>query len=505
MTSRLLPALALLLVACPPKTPVSTAPAEIPAPVAPAPVEQPAATAVAPAAPAIPVAEPTPATPGPDASAPVEGAVGGDSRRRFEDAVAMLTTGDPGKARSAIDVLKPLAGEYPDAAVIHYNLGVAYQVSGQTADARNAWTRATMADAKFAKAWLNLAALSAREGRADQALVSLQTGLRSSPENVDLRVATIAILREMRRYDEAIQEARSALAINSKAIPIYNNLALVYLDTAQLDLARFILQKALADIEGAKGNAQLHAVLGQIFYRQGQNGDAILSFKKALELDPFQLSALQFLAQYYLDNRSYADALPLLERATAAVPRDAGIKINLGIAYRGVGRFEEARKSYEDALLLDPRNPEPHRNLAVLYGDYMKAYDAAVESVEAYRKAGGGKPEELDAWVAAIRKEQKKVEDRRKRDEERKRKEAEAAAKPPEDQPAAPQAPSGLFAPDPGTEPAGAPAPDPVVPAAPPPDPVVPAAPVVVPAAPEPATTPQPAPAEPDPWNGGGG
>lgn len=470
MTARLLPALALLLAACP--KPAATTATAAGAPAAEVPAAPPAEPA--PAAPASDPASPegaavAPATIAEPSSTATELGIPGDARRRFEDAVAMLTTGDAGRARHAVDILKTLAADYPDKAIVQYNLGLAHHLAGQTNEARAAWTRCTQVDATFAKAWLNLGVLSAREGRPDVALASFQAGIRGAPDNLDLRVATIGVLREMRRHDEALREAKAALAINAKAIAVYNHLALVYLDTNQLDLAKFILQKALADIDGAKGNAQVHAVLGEVYNRQGYGGDAIASFKKALELDPFQISALQYLANYHLDNRNFADAVPLLERATGIAPQDAGIKISLGIAYRGEGRLEDAKHAYQEALRLNPKDPEPHRNLAVLYGDYMKAYDAAVQAIEDYRKAGGGKAEELDAWVASIRKEQKKIEDRKRRDEERKRKEEEArraaetagqAAQPgTEAQPdgaAAPAQPAPAPAP---AQPAGAPAP----------------------------------------------
>ncbi|MDP2317275.1 MAG: tetratricopeptide repeat protein [Pseudomonadota bacterium] len=471
MTSRL--ALLALLVGCVPKAGTTTAavsatPTPVEAAPAPAPVD-------APVTPASPVGATDPAA---LTGAAVEPPSAAESRpravaRQVNEAAAMLTTGDQSRAQRALEVLQAQVTENPDVAAIHYNIGVAHQILGQEAEARRAWTRATEVDPTFAKAWLNLGVISMSAGRTDLALASFQAGSRYAPDSVDLRVATISGLRQLRRFDEAIAEAKAALGINSKAIPVYNELALVYLDTKQFDLARFTLQKAQNDIDGAKGNARLYAVLGEVYYRLDYSGDAVQSFQKALELDPYQLPALLYLAGYHMDNRSWTDATPLLERAAKIVPKDGGVQLNLGISYRGEGRFEDAKKAYLEALRLSPSNPEPHRNLGVLYGDYMKAYDAALQSIEDYRRAGGKPADEIDAWVASIKKEQKKVEDKRRRDDERlkreqdeRKKEDEAAIVPaapaPDQTPVTPPAPGQPApVPAPSPDPGGAPAPTP--------------------------------------------
>ncbi len=350
-------------------------------------------------------------------------------QREMEDVATLLAAPNQNNVQTALGRLESMANTHPNSAVVFYNLGLSYYHLGRRSDARQAWRKSAQLDPKMVKAWLNLGSMSLQDKDAAGALEIYQTGLRSSPNDVSLRVGAIAALRELKRYDEAIAQAKAALYINSNSVDVYNNLAHVYLDTNQVDLATFVLTKALASVPGADASANLHALMGEVFYRRGLRADAVLSYEKSLQLDPNQLSALLFQASYFLDNRAYADALPLLERAVALSPNHTGARINLGIAFRGLGRYEDAKRVYEEALAVDPLNPEPHRNLAVLYGDYMKAYDAAVDAIEKYRRAGGGPAAELDEWVASIRKEQKKIADKKKRDEDRSRKEAERAAR----------------------------------------------------------------------------
>lgn len=461
--------LTLLLAGCvPPKTTTTTAPVDTYVP--PAPTEP---------APATPTATTIPGEPAPS---PVEAAANVERtqlKRQLDDVTALLTTKNEASAKSAIEQLTALQAQHADVAAIPYNIGVARIIIGDETEARRSWLRATEIDPSFGKAWLNLAALAARRGQLDVALANVQTGVKYAPKDMDLRVSEISILRQLKRTTEAIASAKSALQINSKALAVYTALSEVYLDTNQVDLAKFVLDKAVQSVDGAENNARVHADLGEVYRRQGYNVDALQAFQKALALDPNQVSALGFLSKYYLENHDWSSAAIPLERLVALQPDAAGPRISLGIAYRGLGRFEDARKLYEDARRLEPSNPEPLRNLAVLYGDYLKDYPTALQYIDQYRSAGGGPATELDAWVTAIKKDQEKAEKRKKREEEeRKKKEAEAAAPPP------------------APEPTPAPAPEP----APTPAPEAPPAP-----APEPAPAPTPEPAPDNPWGSGGG
>jgi len=517
----------LLALGCTPK-PVEPVPPPTSEPTVPVTAAPPVAVQIAPAPTSAPTAEPSTAGTPPGE---VTGAWGAPAAsgpdQAISDAAAMLTTQDAGRARAALDLLKPLSSQHPDRVEIPYNIGLAHHLLGDDTEARRAWLRATEVEPAFAKAWLNLGALSARRGQMEAALSTFQAGIRQAPKDVSLRVAAIEAHRALKRYPEAEAEAKAALLVGSRAIEIYNALTGVYLESGKLDLACFMSLKAQEVIQGAERNAELQANLGQIHLRNGFPGDALAAFGKALELDPNQPAALGFLSSYYLDNRNYKDAIPLLERQMAQFPDKAGPRISLGIAYRGEGRFEDAIRMYNEALKLDPGNPEPHRNLAVLYGDYMKSWDTAVAEIEAYRRGGGGPAAELDAWSAqllkdkekALKRQRKEEDARRKDEEERRQKEAEAAAAatPPAPEPAPAPPPEGTPAPAPELAPAPAPEGVPASEGAPAPD-VAPApAPEGAPApAPAPEGTPSGAPAptpapespppsggsEPSPWGG---
>ncbi|MCK6506611.1 tetratricopeptide repeat protein [Myxococcota bacterium] len=373
-------------------------------------------------------AEAAPASPMLPSEAPEE-----RLQRVMAASVETLKLGDPTRAPQVIEDLKALTSMAPDAAEIPYNIGIAYELLGDDTNARKAYLRATDVDPSLGAAWLNLGAMAEERGEYDRALQSYEAGLRHDPENGDLVVGVIGALRRQGRYAQAVTEAKRALGQNANNVNIYNNLGLVYLAQGQTELASFVYQKALNSVEGASNNAYLHANLGKVYLARDEDYLAQQELEQALRLDPRMVPAMVDLAQLHMDDRNWSDAATLLERARTESPSDAAILINLGICYRGLGRLEEAQALYQQALELDPRNADPYLNMAVLQGDYMRAYDAALASIDRYVAAGGQNRALADTWRAELTdakgKYEKELERKRKREErEAKRKAEEAGA-----------------------------------------------------------------------------
>jgi tetratricopeptide (TPR) repeat protein/TolA-binding protein len=227
-----------------------------------------------------------------------------------------------------------------------------------------------------------------------------------------VKIAVIDALREQNRFDEAIDEAKAALKVSANDMDAYINMGLVYMDQGKYDLATFVFQKALVSIPVAANNAPLYCNLGWIQYLKGDEYNALLNMKRATELDDRLLPALVYQAHMYLDDRNYEDMVPLLERAKEQSPGNYGVLMNLGIAYRGVGRFAEAEDAFKRALKLEPKNPDPYFNLGILYGDFAiddqgaKRYDDAIKAYESYIKRGGSKKDLVAEYIEKVKEDQ---------------------------------------------------------------------------------------------------
>lgn len=348
--------------------------------------------------------------------------------RVLREASEAVASGDAARLRKSVEDLKAASAMAPDRAEIPYNVGVVYEAMGDDTNARKSYLRATDVDPTLGEAWLNLGAMAEEQGDYARALQGYEAGLRYAPEHPGLVVGVIGVLRKQGKYAQAVERAKQALGQNSNNIDAYNNLGLVYLDQGQVDLASFVYQKALNSIEGADQNAMLHCNLGRVYLARDQAFLARQELQRALDLDPKLVAAMMFLADLHLDDRNWTDAAAMLERARVIEPQNTAILVNLGIAYRGLGRFEEAQSLYQQALDLDPGNPDPYLNLAVLQGDHMRAYDAALASIDRYLAAGGARTALAEQWrteLAASKDKYERELDRKRKREEREKQRAE--------------------------------------------------------------------------------
>jgi tetratricopeptide (TPR) repeat protein len=385
-----------------------------------------------------PAAEQGPIADGPAADAGEEaGVVDGAStpesaeqpmHEAVNEAVALLAAdADAASIQRAVGMLERAVDRDPRNAYARLNLGVARHRAGDLDGAMREYQAAVGQDAKVGRAWLHMGLIQLDNGRLDAAESNFLSGIRNDPDEPALRVALIDLLREAGRREEAVIVSKEALKLHANSVDIYNSLGLTYLAQDQLLLARFVYQKALIGIAGAEQNAQLHLNMGWTYYLEDNPGRAVLEFEKALELDPWLVPALVKLSRVHMDNRNYVDTVPLLERAAERAPDDSGVAMELGIAYRGTGRFNEAERQYRKVLKLSPNDPSPWLNLGILFGDYTKDYNASLEAFDTYLSEGGTLLDQVADYQKLVKREQKRVERQKQADTERAEREAQRA------------------------------------------------------------------------------
>ena len=100
--------------------------------------------------------------------------------------------------------------------------------------------------------------------------------------------------------------------------------------------------------------------------------------------------------------------------AVAAVPAsaaDPAVEANLaraavlnrlGISYRRLGRFDDARAAYEQAIAADPGSADAECNLAILLDLYLDEPAAALPHYERYQALAGEDDKRAAAWIAEL-------------------------------------------------------------------------------------------------------
>ncbi len=110
-------------------------------------------------------------------------------------------------------------------------------------------------------------------------------------------------------------------------------------------------------------NADVHAALGLLYKETGNYGRSVDSFRRALELAPYDTDALRGLAETLTATGAFEDAEATVLRAIAVEPSYWENYHALANARYQAGRFDDAVAAYQDALALAPNESRVLNNL----------------------------------------------------------------------------------------------------------------------------------------------
>lgn len=127
-------------------------------------------------------------------------------------------------------------------------------------------------------------------------------------------------------------------------------------------------------------DAMLPAGRAQLAILLADEAEAKDALDKALKLDPDNPNALNARATYKMgvayDRKGAVDDLL---HATAVAPGDSDAWNTLGLAHSDRDDNRKAEEAFKKAIELDPLDPLPHANLAILYLDEMRMEEAKRE------------------------------------------------------------------------------------------------------------------------------
>ena len=159
---------------------------------------------------------------------------------------------------------------------------------------------------------------------------------------------------------------------------------------------------ALSAILGSSGNCQVRRTTSpsvQTEYKRGvslfaqQRLDAArTAFTKVLAASPHDVPTLTYLGIIALREQQYADAVAPLEEVAHLQPASSDAHINLGNAYEGLKRYDDAKHQFTLAASLNPRSISALYNLGGVY----YATKQFAQAVSTYRKAALLAPNDTD-------------------------------------------------------------------------------------------------------------
>jgi tetratricopeptide (TPR) repeat protein/DNA-binding beta-propeller fold protein YncE len=180
-----------------------------------------------------------------------------------------------------------------------------------------------------------LAELEVRAGRHAAALPRLEKAVALQPNDPELRLVLARTYAHVERWHDAANAAREAQRLMPKSVD--------------------------ALVLGAEAA-----------YRQGKNGEAIETLKRAVALDPESYEVNFKLGRSYADNNLYSDAQSHLERAARLNDRSDAPHLVLAQMYANQRSYDAAINSLTLAVALNPSDAN-RRELDAAYDRKKKA------------------------------------------------------------------------------------------------------------------------------------
>lgn len=303
-------------------------------------------------------------------------------------------------AKDAVQAFRTVLHDQPELATVHYLLGQAYQLTGETNLAKESFERAVVLYPNQVEAKRSLAVLESKSGRYQQARARLDELLKQRPDDVaaldmlmtlDLmtknwpgaeRTLTqlrqisgenaVALLAEGRFY-EAQHRLIDAGKAYERAIASAPNepeplLALLKVEVAQKHTAR--ARARLEHLLAARSDHPFaHGLLGEVLSIAGEREAAAREYDEAVRLNPRWMTPWLNWATLALSEKQPAVAVHIVEDGLKVNPESEELYMLLASAHGAQGQVDGAMAAYESVLRLNPRNVLAANNLAVLLVD----------------------------------------------------------------------------------------------------------------------------------------
>jgi tetratricopeptide (TPR) repeat protein len=351
---------------------------------------------------------------------------------RLARAELLRDSKDAKERQKAIEEFKALAVQFPQSAIVHYNLGMSYLANG---DSGTAWKEAQKS-ADLRKGYIPPRLLVAQMAQAGHnysaALGAAGEVLAIDPNNLDARLLRAAALVGSKSYRQADSDlkALSKLQPDSKEV----GLELAALAAGEKDytkaeaLYRRLYQPGSSDLRPLQGLLELcvlehhpekaqallegelkqhpdsrpvHMLLASVATQEGKFDIASQQYRWVQAKDPKSPQAYSSLGDLYQLQGATQDALASYEKALELAPGDTKILNSIAILESQSGQAQQAIATLNKQLALDPNNAAAMNNLAFNLAETGTDLDRALALAEAVARKFPNDPGVIDTlgWV----------------------------------------------------------------------------------------------------------
>jgi Flp pilus assembly protein TadD/uncharacterized membrane protein len=185
--------------------------------------------------------------------------------------------------QDAVSIWKDNVSKAPQKARGYHNLGRAYAVEGQFAEAIHNYHATLIIDPEHPGAFYGLGVVMRRQNRYEEAEVYLRKAIELIPNDPTVYNEMGVVLMQQKKLEAAVAHLFTAVELEPLYETAHNNLGVALARQGRLPEAFRHLQTALnLDPE----YADAYSNVGLLLLSTGQNRKAALFFRKALQFDP---------------------------------------------------------------------------------------------------------------------------------------------------------------------------------------------------------------------------
>lgn len=208
----------------------------------------------------------------------------------------------------------------------------------------------------FLPAWQRTAQIALGEQRYDDSMRAVDVILKKNPGDVEAQLLRGRVHLAKRETQEAMAEFHKALKSEPKSASAHYHLALAQIQAGNIQQAKGELKEA-ATIASDFADATL--LLAELNIRTGAFQPAIEDLENLLEKQPKLARAYVLLGTAYLSKKEPVRAAETYRQFSLLAPSDPQGPYFVGIGLRAQGKTAEAKKAFEDALVLAPGFVDP--------------------------------------------------------------------------------------------------------------------------------------------------
>jgi tetratricopeptide (TPR) repeat protein len=229
----------------------------------------------------------------------------------------------------------------------NYNMGILLMMKGSPAAAIPHFQRVRPATTA---AQFNLVRAYFQTKRTEDALRAANQLSDQARGDVQVHFSLGVLLASEKQYMPAQLELEKADALQPESFEILYNLGQAQLRSAAYDKSRVTLSRAL---KVKPDSAETMYLLAQAYTNQSQALDALDLLVRAHKIAPENTDVIFLMAQVSMSQNYYEDAIPLLESGLALAPKRADLLAALGESYFMAGKVEKAIEKFKKLLELD--------------------------------------------------------------------------------------------------------------------------------------------------------